>query len=103
MEQAIFIPLFQVLEVAHMQRRIGQQACRSAAKAVVLRGVQGVVPSREALKLYPCHPGCSKRAALARGFELLRGCFYFWPCFGRLVGIQASFLEGIFVVIENSG
>ena len=84
-----------------MQRRIGYQAGAGAAKTIALAGKQGVVPGREAFQLHPGHPGGGQRALFASGLQLLGGGFHIGPGLGRLVGVQASLLEGVLVVIEH--
>ena len=87
--------------MANVQRGVERQASIKAAHAVAFGGELGVVPSREAFKLRPADPAGGEGALVTAGFQFGSGQGHFWPSCWGLFRVDASSLEGIFVVVKN--
>ncbi|KAG1080395.1 hypothetical protein G6F40_015898 [Rhizopus arrhizus] len=89
--------------MAHVQRSVDGDASVQAAETVVLGGVRHVMPGRERFQLDPRRPGGRVAAFLAGCLQLLAGGCQLFPGLGGIVGVQASLLEGVLVVVEHHG
>ena len=83
----------------HLQRRVELQLRVEAVHAVGLGGERHVVPGRQLLEVDPGDPGVAEAAVgIAGGLQLLGGVEHLGPGLGRVVGVEAGFLERVLVV-----
>jgi len=102
-KQALLGHIGQVLDMAHMQRRVDFHARVKAGQPVAPGRELDVVPRGETFQLGPALPGGGERALVAGCLELGGSGYDLRPGGGGFVGRQPGRLESILVEVKNGG